>query len=130
MAEPATGIASGILYKALGAAIGSGLALSVLAPDHHKDAAVRGVVGLVFGFVFAHPTYHLIAPLIGDAGEVWNMMTGATVAAFASWSVISVAANTMKQWKTLGDLKDSLKRTPQKRKRRRKRKPKAEVAGA
>jgi hypothetical protein len=104
--------------------IGSGLALSVLAPQHHRDAVVRAVVGIVFGFVFAHPAYHLIAPVVGDAGEVWNLMTGATVAAFASWSVVSVAAATLGRWKVLGDIRNSFRPTPPKKKRRKKRKAK------
>jgi hypothetical protein len=92
MPEPASaGFGLVVIAKTVGAMIGSGLALSVLAPQKHKDAIVRGIVGVVFGFVFSHPAYHFMAPYIGDAGEIWNIMEGACAAGFASWSIISLA---------------------------------------
>jgi hypothetical protein len=125
MPEPVSTAGAGIIYKLVGAAAGSGLALSVLVPDHHKDAVVRAIVGVVGGFVFGPAAYHFIGPWIGDNGENWNVMAGSCAAGFVAWSVASVVARTMSHWTSLNDIKNSFKKpVPKKRRRKRKVKPK------
>src|SRR5205823_5112819 len=69
MAEPASTLGMGFVAKAIGSMIGSGLALTVLAPEHHRDAVVRAIVGVLFGFVFAGAGYHVLAQYVGDWGR-------------------------------------------------------------
>jgi hypothetical protein len=89
----------------------------------------RPAVSVVGGFIFANPAYHFMAPYIGDAGEVWNLMTGACAAGFMSWSVASMAAKTIARWHSLSDVLHPFRKpVPVKRKRRkRKAKPKVET---
>lgn len=70
---------------------------SVLVPNNRKDAAKRLIVGFVIGIMCALLTYHLISGFFGDAGELWNLITGGTVAGFGAWSMIAVAARAVQR---------------------------------